>query len=378
MSLVVDTHREYLSDAARLNAFVRAIAATVRPGDVVIDLGSGTGILALLACRAGAARVHAIEADGMIEVARAIARDNGCEDRITFHSGHSSEVQLPEPADVLVCDLVGGMGFEAGIFESYGHVRRWLKPEARVVPRAIEMLAAPIEHAAMYDQASFWRDAVAGFDMSAALRWSLHTGYPRHLEIDAMLSAAPISATFEPLTHTSATLQLAGTVAATKDGQIHGLGVWCRAHLAPGVTMTNAPGDPHRIMRRNSFLPLEQPAAVAAGEPIGIDIRIRPADMLVSWRVDAGSGAERRRSRNSTLSGMLLTREMFRLQRPESMPRLTPRGEARRSLLELCDGAHPLETIEREVFRRHPGLFPTIAEAQAFVAEVVTRYGVLD
>jgi hypothetical protein len=75
---------------------------------------------------------------------------------------------------------------------------------------------------------------------------------------------------------------------------------------------------------------------------------------------------------------MLLTREDLRSNDPASHPRLTPRGEARRTLLELCDGRHPLEEIEREVQRRHPQLFASAAEAQAFVAEVVTRYGAFD
>jgi protein arginine N-methyltransferase 1 len=116
MSLVVDEHRQFLCDRARLRVFERAIAAAVRPGDVVIDLGAGTGVLGLLACRAGAARVYAIENSGMIEVARALAHANGLGDRVIFVRAHSSEAHLPEHADVLVADLIGRMGFEAGAF----------------------------------------------------------------------------------------------------------------------------------------------------------------------------------------------------------------------------------------------------------------------
>ena len=73
MSSVIDEHRTYLSDHARLAAYTAAIYEAVRPGDVVLDLGCGTGILGLLACRAGAARVYAIDSTGMIEVARRLA-----------------------------------------------------------------------------------------------------------------------------------------------------------------------------------------------------------------------------------------------------------------------------------------------------------------
>ena len=65
MSLVLDEHRRYLADRFRLLHYERALRELVRPGAVVVDLASGTGILGLFACRAGASRVYAIEAEPM-------------------------------------------------------------------------------------------------------------------------------------------------------------------------------------------------------------------------------------------------------------------------------------------------------------------------
>ena len=102
MSLVVDEHRHYLLDHVRLNTFRRAIQESVNPGDVVVDLGSGTGILGLLACQAGAKRVYSIEESSLIELAREICRANGFEDRVHFVKGLSTRINLPEPADVIL------------------------------------------------------------------------------------------------------------------------------------------------------------------------------------------------------------------------------------------------------------------------------------
>jgi protein arginine N-methyltransferase 1 len=101
---------KYLTDEVRLSAYQRPINATVRPGDVVLDLGSGTGILGLFACRAGAAYVYSIEVGSIIGLAREICRVNGFLDRVTYMRGLSTELELSRKADVVVADEIGNLG----------------------------------------------------------------------------------------------------------------------------------------------------------------------------------------------------------------------------------------------------------------------------
>src|SRR4051812_16430671 len=86
-------HRHLLDDRVRTAALLKAVARVVRRGDVVADLGTGTGILAIAARKAGASAVYAVERERVIELAAAIARDNGV-DGITWMAGHSREVEL--------------------------------------------------------------------------------------------------------------------------------------------------------------------------------------------------------------------------------------------------------------------------------------------
>ena len=86
-------HNDMIYDEHRVTAYQRAIERTVKAGDVVIDVGTGTGILAFLCLRAGAARVHAIDRSPVINWARRLAESNGMVDQIIFHQCDSSMKQ---------------------------------------------------------------------------------------------------------------------------------------------------------------------------------------------------------------------------------------------------------------------------------------------
>ena len=173
------------------------------------------------------------------------------------------------------------------------------------------------------------------------------------------------------------------TVKATRAGCLHGIGGWFSAQLSPRVMMTNSPLSEDRINRRNEFFPIDRPVELSEGDNVRIQMHILPSEKIVTWKVEVqehGQGRNgappRARFTHSTLRGMLLTKEDLRKSQPQFIPKLTPWGEARRSILEFCDGYRPLSEIEEEVYRHHPDLFRSSGEAAAFVAEVITRYSV--
>lgn len=375
MSLVVDEHREYLRDVPRISAMRRAIHALVRPGDIVLDLGCGTGILGLMACEAGAARVYAIDHSGMIEIARAIAQRNGRADDIVHIAGHSTHVTLPEKANVLVFDQIGRFGFEAGVLEfALDARRRLLEPHARILPAAIRLEVALCVSEELRGRVDFWLTHPAGIDASPAFTTAVNTGYPVEPEEVEQVSQPRQVLEIDVSTWDEQCLTGSVELTALRDASVDGLSGWFRAELAPGVFMTNAPDAPDRILRRLVFLPFDRPMPVTRGERVTVDIKLLGADMILSWRASTADGRESRA--HSTWRGMLPTREELDLARPDARPRITPRGEARRTVLELCDGSREVRDIETEVASRHPDLFANEREAAVFVAEVVSAYGV--
>jgi protein arginine N-methyltransferase 1 len=376
VSLIVDEHREYLSDPVRLAAFQDAVAEIVRPGDIVLDLGCGTGILGLFACRAGARRVFAVDASGMIELARAIAAANGYADRIEYLHGFSKDVELPARADVVVADQIGRFGFEAGVIEYFSDARRrLLVPEARLIPGRLQLQVALVEAPEFYGQIDFWNGRPAGFDCSPAREWAANTGYPVRFESRHLLSQPADGACLDLRTASTAPFGFEIVARAERPGTLHGVGGWFSAQLSPSVTLTSSPLAPQRMARRNIFLPIDRPVSLEPGDRVAVRIRIRPEEVFLSWDVTIErTGEPARRYRHSTLKGMLIARDQLRRMHPSFVPSLTPRGLARMSVLSLCDGVRPLAQVEQEVQRRHPDLFPTLNEAAAFVTEVVTRY----
>lgn len=376
MSLVLDEHRRYLADRSRVSHYERALREVIRPGDVVVDLASGTGILGLLACRAGAARVYAVEAGPIAGLAREIAQANGFGDRITVLRAHSSEVTLPERADVAVSDQIGRFGFDAGVLPLFADARaRLLKPGGRLVPSAIDLVVAPVEYRKGSRRVAFWSRHPARFDFTPAHRVSCNTGYPARFAASHLLASPRRGTTLDLGAPVASPLRIETTFEVMRSATLDGIAGWFEAQLSPAVAMTNSPLSSERILRRQAFFPIAAPIAVTTGDRIDVAMRILAEEVVVAWTVTVQPrNGEPVSSSQSTLHGMLLDAPDVRMTDPGYRPSLTARGIARRTVLELCDAKHTLAEIEAEVFARHRTLFASNADAATFVGEVVTRY----
>ena len=140
----ISHHEEMLSDTVRVDAYHRAIHRNVRPGDVVLDLGTGTGLLAFMASRAGATKVYAVEHSDFIEVAREIGRHNGFTN-IEFVQANSREFTPPEPIDVVLHEQMGDELFNENMLENVLDLRdRVLAPAGRILPARFRLFVEPV------------------------------------------------------------------------------------------------------------------------------------------------------------------------------------------------------------------------------------------
>jgi Ribosomal protein L11 methyltransferase (PrmA) len=373
VSLVIDEHRGYISDPCRLAAYEAAISSVVREGDVVLDLASGTGILGLLACRAGASRLYSIDSGGVISLARKISRENGFADRTTFVKGVSTHVGLPEQVDVVVADQIYGLGFEAGIVEYFADAwRRFLKPGGRVIPESVDLHVALVDDPALFAQVEAWESNPCGFDFNSVRETAANTVYLVKLQSSSLLSSPAAVISIDLTRSPTRLLQGRVMLEAAKDGLLHGVAGWFEAQLAPGVTMTNSPLSAQRINRPQVYLPIDASIPVKAGDSVSVRISMAPLEELATWTVEIPSAG--RVFRHSTFKGMLLPEEDLLHTHPDFVPRLNKNGLARQAALALCDGSRSRAQIELDLVARHPDLFPSPEEASNAVSQVLSKY----
>ncbi|HJW86507.1 MAG TPA: 50S ribosomal protein L11 methyltransferase [Candidatus Brocadiaceae bacterium] len=138
-------HVKMLNDRLRTTGFLKAINSVVRAGDVVVDIGTGSGVLAVAAARAGARHVYAIESTGIAKIAKEVFAANGLAEKITLVEGRSTGVNLPEKADVMISETVGNHPFAEGLLETVADAtKRLLKPGARMIPAEVEFFGIPV------------------------------------------------------------------------------------------------------------------------------------------------------------------------------------------------------------------------------------------
>lgn len=289
-------HAMMLTDERRIDAYRRAIEETVQPGDTVLDLGAGTGILSLLAARAGASRVYAIERGRIAQLAREIIASSSLADRIEVLECAVATAALPEPADVAVTETIGHLGLDEGIAGILGAARsRLLKPQASEIPQALSLRAVPVTLPAPLTRALQLQE-VAGFDL-APVGDAVANGPLRvkHEDVPPESAVGPARELWRRPAGTSDRLGAhRAELPIERDGQVSGLALLLGVKLTATVTLELALGEPSHWAC--PVLPLRPALDVHAGDLLEATAAVGGREVR-SWRVrqlrDGESLAER-------------------------------------------------------------------------------------
>jgi SAM-dependent methyltransferase len=258
-------HETLLLDKIRCDAYRDAIRRTVKPGDVVVDLGAGTGLLSFFAAQAGARRVYAIEVSPIASLAAELIKANGFDDLITLIRKDSRKTRLPERCDVLVTETLSPFCFDTEeIIESVADAReRFLKPGGKIIPESANTFLLP-----------FSSDDFGAFSSGAAPGKPFYGLDFRPFAKKVLNGARLVRASgkpFLPLSDPASCYHLdfrtvsgvPGPILVpfrlTAGGRLDGFLGWFQAHLCPGVAVSNSPFLPLTSWRQIYFPVPEQP-----------------------------------------------------------------------------------------------------------------------
>ena len=362
---------------SRLDQFAAAIAGRVKPGDTVVDLGAGTGILSFLACRAGARRVYAIEAGESLEFARLLAARNGFLDRIEFINTPSTHVVLPERVNAIVGDIHDTFGLQPrGLTAMMDARDRFLAPGGVLIPCSIRLMAVPVEAPEHYQKTvDVWNTRVQDVDVSPLRALAVNQPTPARVDRSQLLAEPATLATVDLIRVATPHSGGASSCEIRRDGTMHGLCGCFITTLADDIVMGNVPGESGTSNFAHAYFPIEAPVAVRAADRI--DIRLDTHDGTAArWQVDVTrSGRSIARFDHATLRAKGWSKQSLRKQADDYRPTLTPLGKMERELLDRFDGTRSAAELESWLAFRSKSVLPSAREAAAFLKQTIERCG---
>jgi SAM-dependent methyltransferase len=291
---------DMLRDKARCDALREAIRCTVKPGDVVVDLGAGTGLLSFFAIQAGARHVYAIEVSGIAGAAAELIEANGFRNKITLIRKNSKKVSLPERCDVVISETLSAFCFDKeNAIEFIADARqRLLKPGGRIIPESADTFLLPISSDA-FGVGGFTTNGPgekAGFyDLDYRPFSKLLNEYRVVAGSEKPFSALSQPALCYHIDFRNDTQNPGKTFVPfriTADGRLDGFLGWFEARLCEGVTLSNSPYLPLTAWWQ-LYLPVAEQPHYRAGQTLllCLDPNMLAGDARWSYAVQAAAPA---------------------------------------------------------------------------------------
>ncbi|MBS0471090.1 MAG: class I SAM-dependent methyltransferase [Proteobacteria bacterium] len=271
---VPDWHLILVRDSVRNDAYEAALRRAIRPGMRVLEIGTGSGILAMMAARAGAAEVVTCEMNDIVaETARKIIARNGYAGRVRVISKHSDKIDadgdLGGRMDLLVSEIVSNDLLAEDVLPAHERaVRDLLKPGAPVIPASGRIRVALADCS---DDKFAPIGEVSGFDLSDMMEWRAPSLLVKSGSNTVALRSTPADLfdfDFASVAHTVG--EARHVTCCASGGTANGILQWIDLTLDAATSYENAPGSPHYSCWAMRFWPFVQPLETREGDAVTI------------------------------------------------------------------------------------------------------------
>lgn len=282
-------HRVMIGDRVRTDAFQQALQAQVKKGDVVVDVGAGTGVLSLFSAQAGASQVYAIERSRLAKHAVALVEHNDASDTIEVLCGEAAELcaERELQCDVLVSEWLGQFVLTEGMFPAVAAARdKWLRPGGTLIPAGFELFLAPLgaERAGVAtlepDTPAYWSQPDYGVEFDPLLEVELdvlHRSIPAPISGDRLLAPAQSAHIVDCRTASPEDLYFKTelTFRTTRAGTLAGFVGHFTSDLGAGVILDTSPDSPQTHWEQHLFF--LRPVRLEAGTELTLRFEARRA-----------------------------------------------------------------------------------------------------
>ena len=374
-----------ITDNARMEAYASALRKLIDSTKTVLDIGTGTGILALLACRFGARKVIAVEPGNVIDLAKEICAANGWSDNIRFYQQRSVDIALSEPVDVIVSDLRGVLPlFQQHIPSIIDARDRLLARGGALVPMRDRLFLSIVSAGHLMDAYRHpWVDSPYGIRMQPVADHLFHRWRKASFQKQDLLSSPVHWATLDYRTISQTDVQGSVEMKITKERKAHGFAAWFDTELLADVGFSTAPGGGETIYGQ-AFFPWPEAVALAPGDTVTVRLKAVYAGNDYIWWWDSticpekGASRPKAEFRQSTFFSNPLGLQNLHKRERSFAPLLGISGRIDRFILQQMNGKQALEEIARQVSEQFPDYISTAGEALRRVADLSEKYGCRD
>ena len=383
----IGDYGDMIADKVRMDPYVYALKAVIETDSVVLDIGTGAGMHALLACKFGARKVYAIEPNDAIHLARELAKENGFADRIEFFQDVSTHVTLPEKADVIVSDLRGVLPLYGGHIPAIIDAReRHLAPDGVLIPKRDTIWASLVETSKVYNELIEPWNKPYGMSMKKAKQIVLNDWIEENTDTfreNNLLMEPRIWTVLDYTSIDNPDVSPAPLIqSATRDGTAHGLLLWFDGEIAEGIRVFNGPGaEKVAKVYGCGFFPLLEPISIGKGDTIILNVHANLVEDQYQWRwhtrIQSGEDPQAIKADFKQSTDLDKTMESARLHERilNFRPARNKAGEIDHFILGEMDGRQTIDQIARGAQSKYPLRFKTQREAQLYVNDLSQDYG---
>jgi protein arginine N-methyltransferase 1 len=292
-------HGGFILDEGRTRAYAECLRRCVTDSSVVVDIGAGTGFFALLAAQLGARKVYAIEADDIVQLGMAAAERNGLGGRVQFIQRLSTDVDLPERADVIVSDIHGILPPHLTSLASLIDGRdRFLAPGGRLVPARATLWAALVDAPAMYRNVTgAWGADTYGLDLTPIRAAAVNCWERVRIGADALVTSPMCWSTIDYASVRSRHVRGSAGWDIAEARVAHGICAWFDWEGIDDIGFSNSPLSGERHIYGQAFFPWPDATNLTRGDRACVELRADAvgSQYVYSWSttIRHADGSER-------------------------------------------------------------------------------------